>query len=78
MARQKAEGTRQTDRRNATVVCVFASCLLPFVFARGATAEILVLKNGRTMSVKAYRVSSRLGLIVQGLKNIQVHISLRA
>ena len=60
MTRHKAQGTRQNVK--SAVVCFFAFCLLPFAFccafASKASAEIVVFKNGRTMSVKSHRISA--------------------
>jgi membrane-bound lytic murein transglycosylase B len=53
MERQKAEGRRQKAMRRAFRVFAFAFCLLPSAFAREASADIVVFKNGRTMSVKS-------------------------
>ena len=39
--------------RRAFLVFSFAFCLLPFAFASEAQADIVVFKNGRTMSVKS-------------------------
>ena len=42
--------------RNAFRVFCFSFCLLPSAFVTEAQADIVVFKNGRTMSVKACRV----------------------
>src|SRR5688572_15564696 len=54
MKRQKAKGRRQKGMRPAaSLVFSCALCLLPFAFASEASADIVVFKNGRTMSVKS-------------------------
>jgi membrane-bound lytic murein transglycosylase B len=47
---------RQKEMRNAFRVFCFSLCLLPSAFVTEAQADIVVFKNGRTMSVKACRV----------------------
>ena len=37
---------------------LFACCLLPFAFASEASADIVVFKNGRTMSVKSHTITA--------------------
>jgi soluble lytic murein transglycosylase-like protein len=59
MSRQKAEGTRQKRvegqraLRSSSSFLPFAFCLLTVAFASEASADIVVFKNGRTMSVKS-------------------------
>jgi hypothetical protein len=61
MSRQKAEGRRQNQ---IVPVGILAFCLLPFAFASAASAEIVVLRNGRTMSVQSYRTSGEMATMV--------------
>ena len=42
----------------------FAFCLLTFAFASDASADIVVFKTGRTMSVQAYKVEGDLAKLV--------------
>lgn len=53
-------------RQRATpgVVGLFAFAILNFAFAGIAGAEIVVFKNGRTMSARAYRVSGDMATLV--------------
>jgi hypothetical protein len=44
-------------------VCVIAFCISQFAFASAARAEIVVFKNGRTMSVKSHRVSGEMATV---------------
>jgi soluble lytic murein transglycosylase-like protein len=61
---QKAEGRRQKEETAAArLMSVSAFCLLLFAFASDASAEILVLTNGRTMSVKSYRTVGDVGIV---------------
>jgi soluble lytic murein transglycosylase-like protein len=53
MTRQQAEGRGQKEMRHAFRVLCFAFCLLPSAFASDARADIVVFKNGRTMSVQS-------------------------
>ncbi len=53
MSRHKAKHERQKTVRRAFRVFCFAFCLLPFAFVGEAQADIVVFKNGRTMSVKS-------------------------
>jgi hypothetical protein len=57
MSRQKAEGRRQKHGKSP-LICLFAFCLLPFAFASEASADIVVFKNGRTMSARSYKVDA--------------------
>ena len=45
------------------VICLFAFCILPFAFASGASADIVVFKNGRTMSARSYKVDAGMATI---------------
>ena len=58
MSRQKAEGRRQKQHANSLLICLFAFGLLPCAFASDASAEIVVFKNGRTMSARSYKVDA--------------------
>jgi hypothetical protein len=58
MTRQKAKGKRQNHRADSVVICLFAFCLLPFALTSDASAEIVVFKNGRTMSARSYKVDA--------------------
>lgn len=42
---------------------MFAFCISQFAFASAARAEIVVFKNGRTMSVKSHRVSGEMATV---------------
>jgi membrane-bound lytic murein transglycosylase B len=55
--RQKAKGRRQKKTLKALLV-FSAFCVLPFAFASEASADIVVFKNGRTMSVKSCLVEA--------------------
>src|SRR5688572_4970063 len=54
MKMQNAECRMQKGRSG--VVCFFAFCILHFAFASAANAEIVVFKNGRTMSARSHRI----------------------
>jgi soluble lytic murein transglycosylase-like protein len=54
MKMQNAECRKQKLRSG--MICLFAFCILPVAFATTAAAEIVVFKNGRTMSVRSYKV----------------------
>ena len=62
--RPNTEGRRQKAAARLTPLSAFASvfCLLHFACPNEAGAEILVLKNGRTMSVKSYRTEGELAI----------------
>jgi soluble lytic murein transglycosylase-like protein len=62
MKMQNAKCRMQKARSAA--ICVFASCILPFAFVSEASAEIVVFKNGRTMSAKSYRVSGDMATLM--------------
>jgi len=59
---QNAECRMQKVR--SRVISFFAFCILPFAFATTAAAEIVVFKNGRTMSVKSYQVVADIATLV--------------
>jgi soluble lytic murein transglycosylase-like protein len=40
------------------LICLFAFCILHFAFLSEANADIVVFKNGRTMSVKSHSISA--------------------
>jgi soluble lytic murein transglycosylase-like protein len=44
-------------------VCVFTFCIVQFAFSSAARAEIVVFKNGRTMSVKSHLLSGEMATI---------------
>jgi soluble lytic murein transglycosylase-like protein len=65
MSRQKAQGTSQKRRRVVRLALPFAFGLLPFAFcASEASAEIVVFKTGRSMSVQSYKVDGALARLV--------------
>lgn len=63
MSRHKAEGRRQRRYGNALLTCLLAFGLLPFAFASEASADIVVFKNGRTMSARSYKVDGAMATI---------------
>lgn len=63
MSRQRAEGRRQKTIGRSLQIC-FALCLLPCALAREANAEIVVFKNGRTMSARSYKVDGSTATVV--------------
>jgi len=62
MRMQNADCRMQKVRSG--VICLFAFCILPFAFVSEASAEIVVFKNGRTMSAKSYRVSGDMATLM--------------
>lgn len=64
MTRQKAKGKRQNHRADPVAICIFAFCLLPFVLISDASADIVVFKNGRSMSARSYTVDGDTATIV--------------
>jgi len=62
MKMQNAECQMQNVRSGA--ICIFAFCILPFAFASAASADIVVFKNGRTMSAQSYKVDGSTATIV--------------
>src|SRR5687767_3226734 len=62
MRMQNADCRMQKVRSG--VICLFAFCILPFAFVSEASAEIVVFKNGRTMSAKSYTVAGDMATLV--------------
>ena len=58
---QKAD--RNAPRALRLGVCLCAFGILQFAFSSAARAEIVVFKNGRTMSVKSHRVSGEMATV---------------
>src|SRR5688572_10669665 len=62
MAVQSSE--LRVQRPKTVVACVSALCILHSAFASVASAEIVVFKNGRTMSAKSYTVVGDMATLV--------------
>ena len=58
---QNAECRMQ--KAGSKVICLFAFCILHFAFAGVASADIVVFKNGRTMSARGVTVESGLATL---------------
>src|SRR5688572_7567633 len=54
----------RVQRLKTVVICLSALCILHFAFASAASAEIVVFKNGRTMSAKSYTVVGDMATLV--------------
>src|SRR5688572_2426797 len=62
MAVQSSE--LRVQRPKTVVACVSALCILHSAFASVASAEIVIFKNGRTMSAKSYTVVGDMATLV--------------
>ena len=64
MKMQNAKCKMQKARAATRLLGFFAFCILHFAFASAASAEIVVFKNGRTMSVQSYAVNGDMATLV--------------